>query len=146
MMRLTDLRLKATTSLLERRDVIIVASVSCIYGLGSPEDYRKLYIAIEKDGEYDRDEIIEKLVSIQYERVKDVLERARFKVIGDTLEIMSAYSDEVIRVEIFGDTVERIIKINPITRKKLADRTELLYILLSTSLQEEINYLQELNS
>lgn len=116
------LRLKATTSLLERRDVIIVASVSCIYGLGSPEDYRKLYIAIEKDGEYDRDEIIEKLVSIQYERVKDVLERARFKVIGDTIEIMSAYSDEVIRVEFFGDTVERIIKINPITIQKLAEQ------------------------
>ncbi|EKV56492.1 excinuclease ABC subunit UvrB [Brachyspira hampsonii] len=116
------LRLKATTSLLERRDVIIVASVSCIYGLGSPEDYRKLYIAIEKDGEYDRDEIIEKLVSIQYERVKDVLERARFKVIGDTIEIMSAYSDEVIRIEFFGDTVERIIKINPITRQKLAEQ------------------------
>ena len=116
------LRLKATTSLLERRDVIIVASVSCIYGLGSPEDYRKLYIAIEKDGEYDRDEIIEKLVSIQYERVKDVLERARFKVIGDTIEIMSAYSDEVIRVEFFGDTVERRIKINPITRQKLAEQ------------------------
>ncbi|MBW5410010.1 excinuclease ABC subunit UvrB [Brachyspira hampsonii] len=116
------LRLKATTSLLERRDVIIVASVSCIYGLGSPEDYRKLYIAIEKDGEYDRDEIIEKLVSIQYERVKDVLERARFKVIGDTIEIMSAYSDEVIRVEFFGDIVERIIKINPITRQKLAEQ------------------------
>ncbi|WP_297206797.1 excinuclease ABC subunit UvrB [uncultured Brachyspira sp.] len=116
------LRLKATTSLLERRDVIIVASVSCIYGLGSPEDYRKLYISIEKDGEYDRDEIIEKLVSIQYERVKDVLERAKFKVIGDTLEIMSAYSDEVIRIEFFGDTVERIIKINPITRQKLAEQ------------------------
>ena len=116
------LRLKATTSLLERRDVIIVASVSCIYGLGSPEDYRKLYIAIEKDGEYDRDEIIEKLVSIQYERVKDVLERARFKVIGDTIEIMSAYSDEVIRVEFFGDTVERIIKIDPITRQKLSEQ------------------------
>lgn len=116
------LRLKATTSLLERRDVIIVASVSCIYGLGSPEDYRKLYIAIEKDGEYDRDEIIEKLVSIQYERVKDVLERARFKVMGDTLEIMSAYSDEVIRVEFFGDTVERIIKINPITRQKIDEQ------------------------
>ena len=116
------LRLKATTSLLERRDVIIVASVSCIYGLGSPEDYRKLYIAIEKDGEYDRDEIIEKLVLIQYERVKDVLERARFKVIGDTIEIMSAYSDEVIRVEFFGDTVEKIIKINPITRQKLSEQ------------------------
>ncbi|WP_304354210.1 excinuclease ABC subunit UvrB [Brachyspira innocens] len=116
------LRLKATTSLLERRDVIIVASVSCIYGLGSPEDYRKLYISIEKNGEYDRDEIIEKLVSIQYERVKDVLERARFKVIGDTLEIMSAYSDEVIRIEFFGDTVEKIVKINPVTRQKIAEQ------------------------
>ncbi len=116
------LRLKATTSLLERRDVIIVASVSCIYGLGSPEDYRKLYISVEKDKEYDRDEIIEKLVSIQYERVKDILERARFKVIGDTIEIMSAYSDEIIRIEFLADTVERIIKINPITRQKLSEQ------------------------
>ena len=116
------LRLKATTSLLERRDVIIVASVSCIYGLGSPEDYRQLYIAVEKDGEYDRDAIIEKLVSIQYERTRDILERAKFKVIGDTLEIMSAYSDEVIRIEFFGDTVERITKINPITRKQIEEQ------------------------
>lgn len=116
------LRLKATTSLLERRDVIIVASVSCIYGLGSPEDYRQLYIAVEKDGEYDRDTIIEKLVSIQYERTRDILERAKFKVIGDTLEIMSAYSDEVIRIEFFGDTVERITKINPITKKQIEEQ------------------------
>ncbi|WP_432632212.1 excinuclease ABC subunit UvrB [Brachyspira sp.] len=116
------LRLKATTSLLERRDVIIVASVSCIYGLGSPEDYRQLYIAVEKDEEYDRDTIIEKLVSIQYERTRDILERAKFKVIGDTLEIMSAYSDEVIRIEFFGDTVERITKINPITKKQIEEQ------------------------
>ena len=116
------LRLKATTSLLERRDVIIVASVSCIYGLGSPEDYRQLYIAVEKDGEYDRDAIIEKLVSIQYERTRDILERAKFKVIGDTLEIMSAYSDEVIRIEFLGDTVERITKINPITKKQIEEQ------------------------
>ena len=116
------LRLKATTSLLERRDVIIVASVSCIYGLGSPEDYRKLYIAVEKDEEYDRDEIIEKLVTIQYERTRDILERAKFKVIGDTLEIMSAYADEVIRIDFFGDTVEKIVKINALTRKKISEQ------------------------
>lgn len=116
------LRLKATTSLLERRDVIIVASVSCIYGLGSPEDYRQLYIAVEKDEEYDRDAIIEKLVMIQYERTRDVLERARFRVIGDTLEIMSAYSDEIIRIEFFGDIVERITKINPITKKQISEQ------------------------
>mgnify|MGYP004518815459 FL=1 len=116
------LRLKATTSLLERRDVIIVASVSCIYGLGSPEDYRKLYIAVEKDEEYDRDEIIEKLVTIQYERTRDILERAKFKVMGDTLEIMSAYADEVIRIDFFGDTVEKIVKINALTRKKISEQ------------------------
>ena len=116
------LRLKATTSLLERRDVIIVASVSCIYGLGSPEDYRQLYIAVEKDEEYDRDEIIEKLVTIQYERTRDILERAKFKVIGDTLEIMSAYTDEVIRIDFFGDTVEKIVKINALTRKKISEQ------------------------
>ncbi|TXJ42981.1 excinuclease ABC subunit UvrB [Brachyspira aalborgi] len=116
------LRLKATTSLLERRDVIIVASVSCIYGLGSPEDYRQLYIAVEKDEEYDRDEIIEKLVTIQYERTRDILERAKFKVIGDTLEIMSAYADEIIRIDFFGDTVEKIVKINALTRKKITEQ------------------------
>ncbi|TXJ32683.1 excinuclease ABC subunit UvrB [Brachyspira aalborgi] len=116
------LRLKATTSLLERRDVIIVASVSCIYGLGSPEDYRQLYIAVEKDKEYDRDEIIEKLVTIQYERTRDILERAKFKVIGDTLEIMSAYADEVIRIDFFGDTVDKIVKINALTRKKISEQ------------------------
>lgn len=116
------LRLKATTSLLERRDVIIVASVSCIYGLGSPEDYRQLYIAVEKDEEYDRDEIIEKLVTIQYERTRDILERAKFKVIGDTLEIMSAYADEVIRIDFFGDMVEKIVKINALTRKKISEQ------------------------
>ena len=116
------LRLKATTSLLERRDVIIVASVSCIYGLGSPEDYRQLYIAVEKDEEYDRDEIIEKLVTIQYERTRDILERAKFKVIGDTLEVMSAYADEVIRIDFFGDTVEKIVKINALTRKKISEQ------------------------
>ena len=116
------LRLKATTSLLERRDVIIIASVSCIYGLGSPEDYRQLYIAVEKDEEYDRDEIIEKLVTIQYERTRDILERAKFKVIGDTLEIMSAYADEIIRIDFFGDTVEKIVKINALTRKKISEQ------------------------
>lgn len=116
------LRLKATTSLLERRDVIIVASVSCIYGLGSPEDYRQLYIAVEKDEEYDRDEIIEKLVTIQYERTRDILERAKFKVMGDTLEIMSAYADEIIRIDFFGDTVEKIVKINALTRKKISEQ------------------------
>lgn len=113
------LRLRATTSLLERRDVIIVASVSCIYGLGSPEDYRSMYVPIEVGGNADRDTIIEKLVAIQYERTKDILERAKFRVIGDTLEIMSAYMDEIIRVEFFGDTVERITKLHPLTREKI---------------------------
>lgn len=114
------LRLKATTSLLERQDVVIVASVSCIYGLGSPEDYRKMYIEIEVGGEADRDAIIEELVSIQYERTKDTIDRAKFRVMGDTIEIMSAYLDEIIRVEFFGDMVERITKLHPITREKLS--------------------------
>ncbi len=114
------LRLKATTSLLERRDVIIVSSVSCIYGLGSPEDYRQMYIPIEVGGDADRDSIIESLISIQYERTRDTIERSKFRVIGDTIEIMSAYLDEIIRIEFFGDTVECITKLHPITREKLA--------------------------
>ncbi|MBI4978761.1 MAG: excinuclease ABC subunit UvrB [Spirochaetes bacterium] len=114
------LRLKATTALLERNDVIIVASVSCIYGLGSPEDYRELYVGVEAGKEYDRDEILKQLVKIQYTRSTASIERAQFRVIGDVIEVMSAYSDDITRIEMFGNTVERISRVNPITRNRVA--------------------------
>ncbi len=116
------LRLKSTTSLLERRDVIVVASVSCIYGLGSPDDYKELYLYIEVGKEYDREFILERLITMQYERIKDTMERAKFRVIGDVIEVMTAYSDEIIRFQFFGDEVERITKIHPITRAVVMER------------------------
>lgn len=116
------LRLKSTTSLLERRDVIVVASVSCIYGLGSPEDYKELYLYMEVGKEYDREFILERLITMQYERIKDTMERAKFRVIGDVIEVMTAYSDEIIRFQFFGDEVERITKLHPVTRAVVTER------------------------
>ena len=113
------LRLKATTSLLERRDVIVVSSVSCIYGLGSPTDYKELYLYIQVGQKYEREAVIEKLVIMQYERTKDVMERSKFRVLGDTIEVMTAYSNEIIRFEFFGDECEKITKMHPVTRAKI---------------------------
>ncbi|MFA6472038.1 MAG: excinuclease ABC subunit UvrB [Candidatus Latescibacterota bacterium] len=111
------LRLRATSSLLERRDVIIVASVSCIYGLGSPQEYERLHVILELGDHVDRDEVIRRLVNIHYLRNDFGLERANFRVRGDVLEIMPAYDDRVIRIEFFGDTVEGISEVNKVTGK-----------------------------
>ncbi|MFC1651467.1 excinuclease ABC subunit UvrB [Candidatus Latescibacterota bacterium] len=111
------LRLKATSSLLERRDVIIVASVSCIYGLGSPDDYKNMHVILNIGDRIDRDEVIRNLVDIHYTRSDFGLERSNFSVKGDTLEIMPAYDNRVIRIEFFGDIIERISEINKVTGK-----------------------------
>ena len=113
---LDRLRHSATSALFERRDVIIVASVSCIYSLGNPIDYAKMVVSLRTGQEYDRDAVCRKLVEIQYERNDINFERNRFRVRGDTLEIRPAYTDALaIRVEFFGDEVERISEINPLT-------------------------------
>jgi len=110
------LRHSATAALFERRDVIIVASVSCIYGLGDPEDYTELMLSLRKGMQKDRDEIIRKLVDIQYERNEIDFRRGRFRVRGDVLDIFPSYSsEEVIRVEFFGDEIDRITEINYLT-------------------------------
>jgi excinuclease ABC subunit B len=110
------LRHSATAALFERRDVIIVASVSCIYGLGDPEDYTDLMLSLRKGMQKDRDEIIRKLVDIQYERNEIDFRRGRFRARGDVLDIFPSYSSEkVIRVEFFGDEIERITEINYLT-------------------------------
>ncbi len=110
------LRHSATAALFERRDVIIVASVSCIYGLGDPEDYTDLMLSLRKGMQKDRDDIIRKLVDIQYERNEIDFKRGRFRVRGDTLDIFPSYSsDKVIRVEFFGDEIDRITEINYLT-------------------------------
>lgn len=110
------LRHSATDSLFERRDVIIVSSVSCIYGLGNPEEYRKLTISLRKGMEYKREEVLKKLVEIQYERNDINFIRGTFRVKGDTIDIFPASSSEkAIRVEFFGDEIDRIREFQPVT-------------------------------
>ena len=110
------LRLSATASLLERRDVIVVASVSCIYGLGEPEDFQKLMVSLRVGAEMKREELLNKLVAIRYQRNDVAFERNVFRVRGDTVELWPAYwKDSALRVEFFGDEIERISEIHPIT-------------------------------
>ena len=109
------LRLRATSSLMEREDVIVVASVSCIYGLGNPVDYRKLMLHLEVGGEMPRREILQGLVAIQYSRNDHLFERGTFRVRGDTVEIFPAYDEQAIRIELWGDEVERITRLDPLT-------------------------------
>ncbi|MBQ6020284.1 MAG: excinuclease ABC subunit UvrB [Clostridia bacterium] len=112
------LRHSATSALSERRDVIIVASVSCIYSLGDPIDYRNMVISLRPGMRKDRDELIKKLVEIQYERNDVNFIRNKFRVKGDTVEIFPVYTDEyAIRIEFFGDEIDRISEINPLTGK-----------------------------
>lgn len=112
------LRHSATAALSERRDVIIVASVSCIYSIGDPIDYRNMVISLRSGAEYPRDDLISKLVSIQYERNDINFVRNKFRVRGDTVEIFPAGSSgNAIRVEFFGDEIDRIAEINPLTGK-----------------------------
>ncbi len=117
------LRHSATMALFERRDVIIVASVSCIYGLGSPEDYRDLVLSLRVGMEKPRQEILRKLVEIQYQRNDVELTRGRFRVRGDVIEVFpAAWSERAIRVELFGDQIERLTEIDTLTGEVLGER------------------------
>ena len=110
------LRLSATCALLERRDVIVVSSVSCIYGLGEPDDFAKLVVSLRVGAQWDRDELLRRLVEIRYERNDIAFERNMFRVRGDTVELYPAYyRDHAIRVEFFGDEIDRISDFNPVT-------------------------------
>ena len=119
------LRHAATSSLLFREDVVIVASVSCIYGLGSPDEYAGQVLRLVKGVEYPLHEAIRRLVSIQYERNEVNLIRGRFRVRGDTLEVFPAYEETVARVEYFGEEVDRIVRMNPLTGEFLEEMSEL---------------------
>ena len=119
------LRHAATHALFERRDVIIVASVSCIYGLGAPVDYGATVIRLRAGGRYRRDGVLRQLVDLQYQRNDQALSRARFRVRGDTLEVQPAYDDFIVRVQFFGDEIERITELDPLTGEMLAERAEL---------------------
>ena len=117
------LRHSATSSLFERRDVIIVASVSCIYGLGSPEDYYNLVLSLRVGQTKDRDDILRKLVDIQYERNDINFTRGTFRVRGDTVEIFPAsFGERALRIELFGDEIDRILEVDTLTGEILADR------------------------
>jgi len=117
------LRHAATRALLTRRDVLIVASVSCIYGLGEPEEYQSFVLGFSKGETYNRQRLLHKLVDMQYERNDYDFTRGKFRIRGDTLEIQPAYEEIALRVEFFGDEVERIVEIDPLTGELLAELT-----------------------
>lgn len=119
------LRHAATSALFERRDVVIVASVSCIYGLGSPEDYVAMTLSLKHGDFRDRDKILRKLVGIQYTRNDVGFTRGTFRVRGDVIEIVPAYEENVIRIELFGDEVDRILELDPVTGEVLAEKDTL---------------------
>jgi excinuclease ABC subunit B len=116
------LRHAATRALMTRRDVLIVASVSCIYGLGSPEEYYSFVETIRRGETKSRNRLVRRLIEMQYERNDFDLARTRFRIRGDTLEIMPSYEDVAIRIEFFGDEVERIVELDPLTGELLANR------------------------
>src|SRR5437870_5710255 len=119
------MRHAATRALFERRDVIIVASVSCIYGLGAPVDYGAVTVRLNRGERVRRDTVLRHLVDIQYERTNSDLTRGKFRVRGDTLEVQPAYEDLAVRVEFFGDDVERITELDPLTGEVLAERDKI---------------------
>lgn len=119
-----ELRHSATCSLFERRDCIIVASVSCIYGLGSPESYHEMVLSLHKGQQIDRDAILRKLVTIRYDRNDVAFERGRFRVRGDVIEIFPAgYNNRAVRIEMFGDEIDRIVEFDVVTGEIYGERT-----------------------
>ncbi len=156
------LRHSATRSLLERRDVVIVASVSCIYGLGSPEVYYGMVLLVEDGGRCPRDAMLRKLVEIQYQRNDLDLHRGTFRARGDVVEIFPAYDDLAVRVELFGDDVESIVQFDPLTGEKRArlhrvpiypanhyvtpqDRLQRAFAAIEVELEERLAELQRAN-
>ena len=154
------LRHAATSALFERRDVIIVASVSCIYGLGSPENYHDMSIGLAPHEEMDRDDLMRSLVLLQYSRNDIGFERGTFRARGDTVEIIPAYQENIVRVEFYGDEIERLAVLDPITGKPIGeknpitiypashfitphDRTERAIKLIKEELEERLNQLRE---
>jgi len=119
------LRLAATSALMSRKDVIIVASVSCIYGLGSPEEYQEMYVHVKKGQEIERNLLLMKLVNILYERSDIKFERGVFRVHGDVIEVYPAYEEFAYRIELFGDEVDRLSTIDPLTGDRLSELEEI---------------------
>jgi excinuclease ABC subunit B len=160
--RLDRLRLSTTSNLLSRKDVIVVASVSCIYNLGSPDDYRGLLVFIEKDMRVSRDELISRFIQIQYERNDYEFIRGRLRVRGDVVEIYPSYLEKALRIEFFGDKIEKISEINPVSGQIIdalntaaiypakhfmvsQDRIDSALKSISWELQERLNFLRKNN-
>ncbi len=120
------LRHAATSGLLTREDVIVVASVSCIYGMGNPEEYRGNLLELHSGVDYDQRSILKRLVEMQYERNDMNLVRGNFRVRGDTIEVHPAYEEHVLRIEMFGDTVDRLVTVDPVTGEQLGTLTEVM--------------------
>jgi len=154
------LRHSATSALLERKDVIIVSSVSCIYGLGSPEDYLGMIVALKKGETIKRETILRRLVDIQYARNDISLQRGTFRVRGDVIEIIPVYGEKIIRLELFGDEVDRICEVDPVTGKVIKEKNkvtvfpakhfvtsgekmEKALIAIEEELEERLDYLKE---
>src|SRR2546429_8958061 len=119
------LRLASTSALVSREDVIIVASVSCIYGLGSPSDYKRMMIRLVKGETFHRNDLLLKLVDVQYERNDVAFTRGKFRVRGDVIEVWPAYEEFALRIELFGDEIDGLAIINPLTGETLRPLEEL---------------------
>lgn len=119
------LRHKATMSLLTRRDVVVVATVSCIYGLGTPQEYINASVRLRTGEEYDRDQLLRRLVDMQYARNDIAFSRGTFRVRGDTIEIIPAYEELAVRIEMFGDEVEKLYRLNPLTGEVVSEADEI---------------------
>ncbi len=119
--RLDRLRLSSTTSLMSRHDVIIVASVSCIYNLGSPDDYKEFLVYLSKGEEIDRDQVLMKLIDIQYERNDYDFSRGKIRVRGEVVEVYPAYRQDAIRIQFFGDKIEKISQIDPVSGNEISE-------------------------
>ncbi len=156
------LRLSTTASLLERRDVIVIASVSCIYGLGSPQDYEQMCVSVEKGMKIDRDELLLKLICIQYERNDVAPEKGNFRVRGDSVDVFVPQREEFIRVEFWGDSIESLSKCDPLTgdiKEKVEkavffpckhfvmppDRIEVASQKIISEMKERVKYFEERN-
>src|ERR671912_1779842 len=125
------LRHSATNSLLTRRDVIVVSTVSCIYGLGTPQEYVDRMVRLRVGGEVDRDQLLRRLVEIQYTRNDQSFTRGTFRVRGDTLEVFPVYEEHAVRIEMFGDEIERLMTLHPVTGEVVTEDEE-LYIFPAT--------------
>jgi excinuclease ABC subunit B len=119
------LRHAATRALFERRDVVIVASVSCIYSLGEPGEYHSFAVSVKRNGDYKRDRLVRRLVDMQYERNDFELTRGKFRIRGDTLEIQPAYEETALRIEFWGDAIDRIVEVDPLTGELLAQHDQI---------------------